>query len=492
MSHSNPHAAASGEKRFFGHPYPLSYLFHIELWERFSYYGMQGILLIYMYWEVTRGGLGWDKTQAGAILGAYSGSVYLSTIIGGWLADRVLGKEKTLFYSGIVVMCGHIVLGLIPGAAGLFCGLVLVALGSGGVKSSASAMVGSLYESEELRPLRDAGFSIFYISVNIGGFFGPLLTGLLQQRLGFHYGFGIAAVGMAFGLFLYTKGRKNIPPQPPANPLKPEQRKFAWLIPAAFLAMAGVVGSLLGNGTLDKESLSRLLLVVVITITVVYFTRILASAGRESVQKRNYVIAYIPLFLVICAFWALWYQIWTALTVYFDETVPRTIGSFTVPVSWKDSLGSMYVVLFAGLLAALWTKMGKRQPKTPLKFVMSMLVLGATYLAFIPYLNSGTAMPLAVFALVWIGTVLAELLLSPISLSLATKIAPEGFQTQMVALGFLALSIGMTGGGVLFRNYYDAERAADFYWLIGGSSIVVGLLLLLLVPLLNRLLEGID
>ncbi|MDO4644039.1 MAG: oligopeptide:H+ symporter, partial [Cardiobacteriaceae bacterium] len=150
----------SSGKTFFGHPLQLSTLFHIELWERFSFYGMQGILLIYLYYTVENGGLGIDKTVAGGIVGTYSGSVYLSTILGAWLADRVLGAERTLFYSGIVVMFGHIALALVPGIEGMICGLILIALGSGGVKSSASSMVGSLYESDDLRFLRDAGFSI--------------------------------------------------------------------------------------------------------------------------------------------------------------------------------------------------------------------------------------------------------------------------------------------------------------------------------------------
>lgn len=221
------HPARTGEKTFFGHPFQLSTLFHIELWERFSFYGMQGILLIYLYYTADKGGLGIDKTLAGGIVGAYSGSVYLSTILGAWFADRVWGAEKTLFLSGIVVMLGHIVLAAAPGLYGLLIGLIFIALGSGGVKSTASSMVGALYEQDEMRPLRDAGFSIFYIAINIGGFLGPLLTGLLQENIGFHYGFGAAAVGMAFGLWRYSLGRKNLPHPTVPHPLSKGQGKTA-------------------------------------------------------------------------------------------------------------------------------------------------------------------------------------------------------------------------------------------------------------------------
>lgn len=476
------------ERKFFGHPWQLSSLFQIELWERFSFYGMQGILLIYLYYQTTEGGLGIDKAVAGGIVGAYGGSVYLSTILGGWLADRLWGAERTLFYSGIMVMAGHIALAVIPGLAGLLCGLVLIALGSGGVKASASSMVGSLYESEELRPLRDAGFSIFYISINIGGFLGPLLTGLLQSNLGFHYGFGAAAVGMAFGLLQYARGRKALPPTPAPYPLPEGKGKTAAAVAAALVAALSVS---VWAGWLNLDNFSKVLLGTVILATLVYFVRLLGGSGVEA-QNKRYITAYIPLFAVICIFWALWFQVFTSVTVYFDETANRNIGGFTIPVSWKDSLQSLWVVLFSGLMAAMWTKMGEKQPKTPLKFALSVMVLGASYWCFVPFLTSGAVMPLAVFALVILGITIAELLISPISLSLATKIAPSHFKTQMVALNFLALSLGFTLGGLLFKEYFSVETAASFYRLIGTAGLATGAVLLVLVPVLNRLLRGVD
>ena len=339
-------------------------------------------------------------------------------------------------------MTGHILLAIVPGLMGLLLGLVCIALGSGGVKSSASSMVGSLYERDDLRELRDAGFSIFYISINIGGFLGPLLTGILQDRMGFHYGFGAAAVGMAFGLLWYSRGRKDLPHTPAPNPLRPEKVQTG-------------------------------------------------SSQVEAANKR-YIMAYIPLFLTICMFWAVWFQVYTVATVYFDETVDRTFFGFTVPVSWKDSIQAMWVVLFSGVMAAVWTKMGKRQPKTPLKFALAMLVTGVSYLCFIPYISSGTPMPIIVFMLVLLAITIGELMLSPISLSFSTKIAPSMFKTQMVALNFLALSIGFTLGGVLFKDYYNAESPLDFYWMLATIGAVTCGILLVLAPVLNRMLKGVD
>ena len=277
---------------FFGHPRPLSTLFHIELWERFSYYGMQSILLIYLYYEVTRGGLGIDQGLAGGIVGIYGGSVYLATILGGWLADRVLGAERTLFYSGVVVMLGHIALALVPGVPGLVMGLVCIALGSGGVKSSASSMVGALYENPQWHALRDAGFSIFYLAVNIGGFFGPLLTGVLQTEMGFHYGFGAAALGMAFGLWRYARGRAGLPQLPVPNPLSPAQRRHM-LVGA--VVVIGVVGALFASGVIHTGNFSSVVLGINIVAVLGYFGRMLLGTGFSASEKRH-VLAYVPLF----------------------------------------------------------------------------------------------------------------------------------------------------------------------------------------------------
>ena len=505
---------------FFGHPRQLSTLFHIELWERFSFYGMQGILAIYLYHSVGEGGLGFSKAVAGGIVGAYGGSVYLSTILGGWLADRLWGAERTLFYAGILVMCGHIALALVPGVDGMICGLVCIALGSGGVKASASSMVVSLYEDEQLRSLRDAGFSIFYIAINIGGFLGPLITGLLQENVGFHYGFGAAAVGMAFGLWRYTVGRKALPHTGAPMPLPASQRKTAAAIAVALIL--GIIAAV-HYDKLELGNFSSVLLGVVILATLAYFTRLLLDPKVDA-NHRRYIAAYIPLFAAICIFWAMWFQIYTVVTVYFDETMNRKIGSFEIPVSWKDALQSLWIILFSGVMATLWTKMGEAQPKTPLKFALSLFILGLGYLCFVPFIKTGVVMGLFVFAFAILLNTLAELLLSPISLSFVTKIAPEHVKTQMVALNFLGLSLGFTLGGIIFEKNYGVSLAentafdftglaahaaqqpwldhlltalqndntANFYILVGGISIATSVVLMLIVPLLNRLLKGAD
>ena len=436
--------------KFFGHPRQLGTLFHIELWERFSFYGMQAILLIYLYYEVSKGGLGMDETKAAGIVGAYNGSIYLATILSGWLSDRILGAEKTLFLSGVVVMLGHIVLSAFPNMSGLVIGLLLIALGSGGVKSSAGAIVGSWYETESTRDLRDAGFSVFYTAINIGGFVGPLIVGILQVQFGFHYGFGAAAVGMAFGLWQYWRGRVSLPHTPPSNPLPKQKYGVALGVAVAGLA---VIGGCIATGLLRLDNFSQVLLGTVILTSLLYFVRLFCDSQVTKTEKQH-MLAYVPLFIVMCLFWAVWSQVFTVVTVYFDQTSHRVVGGFEIPVA--------------------------------------MIILGVSYLCFIPFLSTGKVMPLIIMALLLLTITISELLLSPISLSFATKIAPQSFKTQMVSFNFLTLSLGFTLGGVLVDECYVPEKAVEFYVLLGALGIGGGVLLMVMMPMLNRMLRDVD
>ncbi|KAE9533636.1 MFS transporter [Ursidibacter arcticus] len=478
----------TSEKTFFGHPRQLAKLFQIELWERFSFIGMQSILLLYLYYKVSDGGLGIDSTIAGGIVGGYGGTIFLATILGAWISDRIWGPEKTLFMSGFIVMFGNLAIALIPGISGLFTGLALIALGTGGIKASATTMVGALYEREDLRILRDSGFSIFYVSINLGAFFGPLVSGLLQESFGFRYAFVAAAVGMAFGIWQYSRGRKSLPDIPVPNPLPSSQVKYAIII--GILGLIALFTAITLKGlTLDNFP-TVLLITIVITIAT-YFTKLLTNPDLER-EKKNYILAYIPMFCVISIFWAMWMQVFTVVTIYFDQTIDRNLGSFTIPVAWMTSLQGLWVVLFSGILASIWMKLGKLQPKTPIKFAFSVIIVGSGYLCFTPYFESNTVMPLALFALALLVITIGELFLSPISLSFATKIAPATFKTQMVALNFLALGLGLTLGGTIYKHFYVENNPGSFFWLLFMIGLITGSILLLLSPVLNRVFKNID
>jgi POT family proton-dependent oligopeptide transporter len=477
----------SEQKTFFGQPRVLANLFGVELWERFSFYGMQGILLIYLYYGAAEGGLGVDKGTAAGIVGAYGGLVYLSTILGAWVADRLLGSERTLFYSAVVIMFGHIALALLPGFLGVGAGLLLVGVGSGGLKANATSLVGSLYDERD--PRRDAGFSLFYLGINLGALAGPLLTGLAQKNWGFHVGFALAALGMAAGLIQYTLGRSRLPEESHhiSNPLPPERRRAAAVAGVAAVALVVV---LVLTGVLTATNLENVVIGAVVVASIAYFLVILTSARVSSVE-RSRVVAFIPLFIASAAFWSLFQQQFTVVTIYFDERVNRTVLGWELPVSWAQSINPVFIILMAGAFAALWTRLGTRQPSTPMKFALGTALMGVAFLAFIPMSGGGanSAPLLGLVGVLFLFTV-AELLLSPVGLSLATKLAPEIFRTQMVALFFLSVALGSAMSGYL-AGFYSADHETAYFGVIGGVAVCLGLLLAALSRPIRRLMAGV-
>ena len=475
------------DTRFFGHPRGLANLFGVEMWERFSYYGMLGILPIYLYYKVEQGGLGLAQESALGIVGAYGGLVYLSAVIGAWVADRLLGSERTLFYSAVLIMIGHLSLALLPGLAGIGVGLVCVAVGSGGLKSNATAIVGTLYAEGDER--RDAGFTIFYMGVNLGGFVGPLLTGLAQTEVGFHLGFGLAAAGMALGLTQYAFGRKNLGDKAKEvpNPLPASQRALA--VGAAVLVVAAILALVL-TGVVNPGNLADVVVWVVGVISVVYFLVILTS-GKITAVERSRVFSFIPMFIASAVFFSLYQQQFTVVAAYTDQRLNRSLFGWEMPVSWVSSINPVFIIVFAPLLAALWTKLGERQPSTPMKFVLGTVLMGAAFLLFLPMVGSGkNASPLlAIVGILFVFTI-AELCLSPVGLSLSTKLAPEAFRTQMVALNFLSVSFGTAMSGKL-AEYYSVDDEAPYFGTVGGVAIGVGVLLFLGIPFIRKLMKGV-
>lgn len=460
-------------------------LFSVELWERFSFYGMQGILAYYMYYSVTQGGLGLNEGTALGIVGAYGGGVYLSTILGAWVADRLLGSERVLFYSAIMIMVGHLSLAILPGAAGLAIGLILIGVGSGGLKANATSLVGTLYSKDDTR--RDAGFSIFYMGINIGGLIGPLVTGWLQVTWGFHVGFAAAAVGMAFGLLQYSLTRKNLPESAHhiANPLpKTAYRKVTLLAGGAVVLIVVAVASKL----ITAENLKWIIVAVVIVSTIAYFTVILANKTLTKVE-RSRVFSFMPLFLASAVFWSLFQQQFTVVALYADKRLDRHIFGWEMPPSWVSSINPIFIIILAGAFAALWTKWGDRQPGTPVKFSVALMVMGLAYLTFIPFAGMASVPLMAMVLILFLFTV-AELLLSPVGLSLATKLAPAAFQTQMVALFFLSVALGTAMSGVL-AGWYDPSHESPYFLVIGLVSIGFGVVLLLAQKPIKTLMAGI-
>ncbi|QJU53521.1 oligopeptide:H+ symporter [Herbiconiux sp. KACC 21604] len=482
-----PDSPTKKERTFFGQPFSLVHVFGVEMWERFSFYGMQGILLLYMFYSAAEGGLGIPKPVAVGIIGAYGGSVYLATILGAWIADRLLGSERTLFYSAIVVMAGHIALSLLPGLLGLGAGLVLIALGSGGVKANATSVVGTLYAEKD--PKRDAGFSIFYLGINLGAFLGPLLTGLLQSTVGFHWGFGAAAVGMAIGLVQYSFGRRSLPAHAKEvpNPL-PANRRI--LIAVVAVAAVVVIVAAVLVGLLTADNLADAVALVTLVASIALFAVILSSKKIDGTERKR-VISFIPMFLTSVAFWSLYQQQFTVVTIYANDRLNLSLFGWQMPVAWVQSINPIFIIILSGVFAAIWTKLGDRQPPTPYKFAAAAVVMGIAFLLFIPFSGTGAhGTPLlALVGILFVFTI-AELLLSPVGLSLSTKLAPRVFQTQMVALFFLSIALGTALSGIL-AGFYDENDEPPYFGISGIVAIVVGVVLILLTPWVRKLMQGV-
>ena len=478
---------APGSRTVFGHPIGLVNLFGVELWERFSFYGMLTILGYYLYYSLTEGGLGLHKTTATGIIGAYGGLVYLSTVLGGWIADRVLGMERTVFYGGVVVMLGHISLAILPGLSGVAVGLVFIALGSGALKANASSLLGTLYDDGD--PRRDGGFTLFYLGINIGAFTGPMITGLLQTSVGFHYGFGAAAIGMALGLTQYVIFRRNLGDhgRVVANPLPRSAIPKALLIAVA--GIAAIAGAFMA-GLVRLDNLSQVTTGLIIIASVGYFAAMLRSPKVDA-NERTRVRAFIPLFIANAVFWSLFQQIFTVLAVYSDDRMDWNIFGWKAPSSWIGSIEPIWVIALSPVFAIMWTKLGRRAPTTPRKFAYGVIGMGLAFMLFLTMAGTeGRSVP-ALAVLGFLGAfAVAELMLSPIGLSVTTQLAPNAFRAQMMALYFFSVGLGTAMSGVL-AEYYSPQHEYRYFGIIGSVAVVVGLVVWVLGPRISKLMDGV-
>ena len=414
--------------------------------------------------------------------------VYLSSVLGGWVADRILGSEKTVITSAAVVMIGHLALSLLPGGLGLGIGLVCIAVGSGSLKVTTSATLGDLYDLKDNR--RDAAFSIYYMGVNIGGLIGPLLTSAVWGWKGFHWGFGLAAVLMAIGLVQYMLMRRHTVTEESSKPTNPLSRREAtrWSLIGA-LGVLIIIGATM-LGILTAENLSDVVVIVTLIAAVVLFI-VIGTSKRITATERSRVISFIPLFIGSAVFWSLFQQQFTVLAIYADQRLDRTILGLELPPSVVQSINPAFIIIFAAVFAAMWTKLGDRQPVTPVKFAIGTVVMGIAFFIFIPLAGGGAnSVPFIVMVLVYFLFTMAELCLSPVGQSLATKLAPQAFHSQMVALFFLSVALGTAASGSL-AGFYSTDNEVPYFLTIGAVSIVVGLLLFAFRKPIVKLMAGV-
>lgn len=482
------------QKGFFGHPKGLFTLFFTEFWERFSYYGMRAILVFYMYYELSEGGLGLDQTTALSIMSIYGSLVYMSGVIGGWLADRIFGTSKAVFYGGILIMFGHIALA-IPGSLPLFfVSMVLIVLGTGLLKPNVSSVVGEIYAENDDR--RDAGFSIFYMGINMGAFIAPLIVGTVGMNISFHLGFSIAAVGMFLGLvvFMLTK-KKNLglAGTMVANPLSPsEKSRTIKVFSIGAIVIAAIVYFGLQTGFLTFDSFIASVGILGILLPTAYFV-VMYRSKKTSEVERSRILAYIPLFIASVMFWAIQEQGSTILAAYADTRTDLEFAGITISPAWFQSLNPLFIIVLAPVFAWMWVKLGSRQPSIPQKFSLGLLFAGISFLVILlPAYFGGpdTLVNPLWLVLSYLIIVLGELALSPVGLSATTKLAPAAFSAQTMSLWFLSNAAAQAINAQLVK-FYSAENEMMYFGIIGGASIVLSIILFLLAPTIQRYMRGV-
>jgi proton-dependent oligopeptide transporter, POT family len=489
-------AAPSGEKTFLGHPQGLFILFFVELWERFSYYGMRAILIFYLtkHWLFA-------KPDAQLIYGAYTALVYITPVIGGYLADRYLGQRKAVQFGAVLLTIGHLLMAF-EGVGGqndatiniFWLALAFIIVGVGFLKANISTIVGQLYPRTDMR--RDPAYTIFYMGINVGGALGPIVAGYLGETYGWAYGFGAAGIGMAIGLIAFIIGRplllgKGEPPAPAMLAERVSGVSREWLIYLSGFAMIAIAWWLIQNHATVGWLLgaSGALLVGYVLYTAVFT---LPPVDRDRIFGALFLI------FVSILFWALFEQAGSSINLYTDERVDRNLFGTEVPASIFQSINSIYIILLAPVFAALWTWLGRRgwEPSAPAKFGLALLQLGAGFLILVAgalAAGPGQMTPVIFIFLIYLLHTTGELCLSPVGLSAMNRLAPAHLASLIMGTWFFATSAGNFSAGVIAAatgaEGAGPERVTDVYTTVGWTAIVAGVIVLAISPLVKRVMH---
>ncbi|MGW8374638.1 oligopeptide:H+ symporter [Streptomyces sp. ODS28] len=466
-----------GGKTFFGHPRGLAPLFMTEMWERFSFYGMRALLVLYLTAAASEGGMGMATATAVALYSVYNATVYLMSMPGGWLGDRVWGPRKTVAISASVIMIGHALLAVGVDAL-FFVGLVFIGVGSGLLKSNISTMVGHLYQGPN-DPRRDGGFTVFYMGINIGGFTAPLLIGWAGQSVSWHLGFGLAAVGMGLGLIQFLYGTRHLSAESSVvpNPLSSQEKKSALRnLLVAVLILAVFYGVVVFADVFTIDWVLWPVSIAGLVLPTYYFTKM--KRDREVTgDERKKLTGYIWFFITAAIFWMIFDQAGSTLNLFAKDSTSTDLLGFTFPTSWFQSVNSFWVILLAPVLAALWVKLGRRNPSTTAKFSMGLIGVGASFVLMMLAMQAASGgdkvTPLWLIAVYLVQT-LAELCLSPVGLSVTTKLAPVKYASQLMGVWFLAVTAGDCVFAILQLGIGDAASGKLGFGLQGVFAILAG------------------
>ena len=484
------------DRGLFGHPRGLPWMLNVEMWERFSYYGMRAILLYFITDTAANGGLGLSANSGQVILASYSAAVYLLAIPGGIFADRVIGPWLSTLYGGVVIMAGHICL-TIPTTVTSWTGIVLVAVGTGFIKPNLTTIVGGLYDDDDIR--RDAGFQLFYMSINVGAFASPLLTGWLREHYGYHAGFSSAAVGMAFALAAFVYGRHKLSAFAftVPNPIRPEERTRFVLVSvltvAGTAALVAVLSTLTGS---LLDAISTTMLIIPAGAALGYFALMFRSP-KVTARERSHLRAYIPLWIGAVLFFMITEQAAGKMATFAESNTDLRLPFFgwSTTAEAYQSVNPAAIVLLAPLIGMLFTRRAGRFPSTIMKFVIAVLIVGLSALmlgyGFQIWPGGQDLSPWWFLALVYVIQTVAELFLTPVGLATTTALAPRSFASQAMGLWWLSVA---TGQGVAGFVIAQTEHLSDatYYYGLGAATLLMALVLFAVAPWTQRQMADVE
>ncbi|MBH97606.1 MAG: MFS transporter [Rhodospirillaceae bacterium] len=479
----------------FGHPRGLVTLFMTEMWERFSYYGMRALLVLFMVATVEDGGLEFSDQNATAIYGLYTAAVFLGSLPGGWIADRLMGAQSAVWAGGIIIMLGHFVLA-IPSDVIFFLGLIVIVLGTGLLKPNITAIVGDLYERDD--PRRDSGFTIFYMGINLGAALGPLVCGWLAIR-NWHYGFAAAGFGMLFGLiqFYFTRHYLGAAGRSPDKPEHQTDRftQIAWLVITIFVVLVGClfIAGVLGLVVYDAVQLSQGATYVIVTVAAVYFLYIFVFSGLTEKERGKMALIFV-LISAATVFWIGSEQAGSSLNLFAERYTIREFGNFVIPASWFQSANPIFIILLAPLYSMFWVALAKRHmdPSSPLKLAIGLIILGVAFAVMIgaaALVAEGQQVLPSWLIFTYLFMTMGELALSPVGMSAITKLSPRRLVGQMMGVWFLSLSLGSILAG-LFAGGFSADAVDEMpglYMQLVLMTVGAGVILMLASGYLKRL-----
>lgn len=491
---------------FMGHPKPLRSLFFTEMWERFSYYSIRPLLVLFMVATVGSGGFGFDEVTASAIYGIFAGSLYLAAVPGGWLADNWLGQERALWWGSIVIALGHLCIALSAmfGMTLFFVGLICIVLGSGLFKTCISVMVGALYPKGDVR--RDGGFTLFYMGINIGALLAALIVGVFKEKGMWHAGFGVGGLGMLVSLLVYRfAARKNLTRYAQAKGIAAEwehandryKNVGRWV--AGFVALLVALVLLISSGMLsfNPQMVAEYMTYIIAAVVILYFVVMFISPRLDKTDKLRLLICFI-LIIGSTLFWSSFEQQPTSFNLFADRYTDLNVLGFEIPSIWFQSLNPLFILLLAPIVSIVWVKLANRglEPSSMAKFAMGMLLAAAGFALMIFASKSiltndgGLASPLWLVGSLLLLT-LGELALSPVGLSSMTKLAPTGMQGQMMGLFFASIAMGNLVAA-FFGGHVSADKIEGLPTLFTTMTIflvVTAVILLALAKPINNMLK---